>query len=224
MFAWSAVLESSSRSGQVDWLIANYLMILFVNQFTYSYEHWTIAFQIRNGTYSKQLLLPYHPILQSIADNFGSKLLFLCFNIPIVVTLWMIFHPHIDLTGWRIGYFMISLFFASLIRFFMGFILACVSFWTTRSDSTLLVNDALMFLLGGQAAPIAFLPSVLQSTIQFLPYFSCLGLPAMLLLSPLNHGVVLELIAKQCIWLIIFIILGYWIWKLGVNKFQATGG
>lgn len=224
MFAWIAVLKSSGQTAKLDWLIANYLVTMIVNQFTYSYEFWTTGMQIRNGSYSRNLILPYHPLLQSLAENFGSKMLFMVMNVPLVLLLWLIFQPHVDWSAANVVYFMVSLVLASLTRFLMGLTIACTAFWISRSDALLVLNDSLLFLLGGQAAPIAFLPEFLRGAAQFLPFYMVLGLPATLLLTPITLAEALHFILWQCVWLTVFLAAGVMAWKFGVRKYQATGG
>jgi ABC-2 type transport system permease protein len=224
MFAWVAVLNSSGQAEKIDWLIANYLVIIFTNQFTYSYEHWTVGDLIRYGRYSRQLLIPYPPILQSLADNFGAKVLFLTFTVPVVALLWVFLRPQYDVTAWQVGFFVLSLLIASLIRFFMGLALACTAFWTNRSDSLMFLNDSLLFLLGGQAAPLAFFPEAVKGIVQWLPFWAMLGQPVNVLFSSQTPYDALWMIGRQLVWLVVFAGTAFFTWRAGVKQFQATGG
>ena len=45
-----------------------------------------------------------------------------------------------------------------------------LAFWATRADALLAVQDALIFLLAGQVAPIQLLPGGLRNAAVALPF------------------------------------------------------
>lgn len=99
------------------------------------------------------------------------------FVIPVVMLLALILHPVLHVNLYQVLLFIPALLMAWLLRFFWGFALALLAFWATRADALLAIQDALIFLLAGQVAPIAVLPSPLALLAQLLPFRYMISFP-----------------------------------------------
>src|SRR5439155_7603981 len=115
-----------------------------------------------------------------------GKVVYMAFVIPIVAVLAIVFHPQVHLTWYHALMFVPALMLAWMLRFFWGYWLALLAFWATRADSLLAVQDALVFLLAGQVAPVALLPGLIQLLAQSLPFRYMIGFPVEVLLGHLS--------------------------------------
>src|SRR5579885_2656499 len=107
---------------------------------------------------------------------------------------------------------------------FMGLLAALLAFWATRADALLAVQDALIFLLAGQVAPVVLLPGILQSLAIVLPFRYMIGFPIELLLGQLNPAQMLTGFAYQIAWFVVAAGLSLLIWRVGVRHYTAIGG
>lgn len=99
-----------------------------------------------------------------------------------------------------------------------------MAFWATRADALLAVQDSLVFLLGGQVAPVAVLPGVLRLLAVALPFRYMLGFPVEVLAGRLDARALLGGFALQLAWLAVALTLAALAWRRGLRRFSAVGG
>ena len=225
LFVWYTAAGSQPVHGLTQEDFASYyLLFILVNQLTYSQTNWTVGDRIRDGSMNFQLLLPLPPLFQALAAEIAGKVVYMAFAIPIVGGLALFFHPALHLTLPGSLAFIPALLLAWLLRFFWGYWLALLAFWATRADALLSVQDALLFLLAGQVAPVALLPGVLQSLAVVLPFRYMIGFPIEVLLGQLNASALLTGFVYQGAWFLVALVLFIVIWRSGVRHYTAVGG
>ncbi len=94
-----------------------------------------------------------------------------------------------------------ALLLAALLRFLFTYLLALSAFWTERAHGLVGFGDTLIFLLGGEAAPVALLPGPLQPLGAALPFRAMLGFPAEVAAGQLDGAGVLAGYGWQIVWI-----------------------
>jgi len=169
LFVWSTAAGEGTIGGMNRGeFVAYYLVLILVNQVTYSQTNWTVGDLIRYGQMNRLLLRPIHPIFDVLSSEIAGKVVYLIFDLPIVILLAIILRPEFHTTWQHSLAFIAALLLAWALRFFWGYWLALLAFWAARADALLAVQDSLIFLLGGLVAPVAMLPGVLQSNWRIL--------------------------------------------------------
>jgi ABC-2 type transport system permease protein len=225
LFVWSTVAGEEGAGGMTsDQFIVYYLVLILVNQVTYSQTNWTVGDTIRTGDFSRLLLYPMSPIFNTIASEMAGKVVMLSFVAPatLLLTLWL--RPEVAFTWQAVVLFVPSLLLAWLLRFFWGYWLALLAFWSTRADSLLAVQDALVFLLAGQVAPVALLPGPIQAAAVLLPFRYMVGFPVEVLVGQLTAAELALGFTLQIGWLLVALALYQLIWRRGVRRYSAVGG
>ncbi|HXZ95207.1 MAG TPA: ABC-2 family transporter protein, partial [Dehalococcoidia bacterium] len=178
LIVWSVVSQTSGGSvggyTTVD-LAAYFIVLMLVNQFTYTWIMYEFEYRVRQGTLSFALLKPVHPIHSDIADNVSSKLITLPIMILIAAGLAVIFHASISPAPWSVALFIPVLLLAFFIRFSLEWTLALAAFWTTRVGAINQTYFVLLLFLSGQIAPLALLPSPVQFVAGILPFRWMIG-------------------------------------------------
>ncbi|MBN2148038.1 MAG: ABC-2 family transporter protein [Anaerolineales bacterium] len=226
MLVWSA---AAGETGQVGGLgrgqfVTYYLVLILVNQLTYSQTNWTVGDLIRAGEMNRILLRPLAPIYDTLASEAAGKIVYMAFLLPIVALLGLILRPELQLETFNLLAFLPALLFAWALRFFWGYWLALLAFWATRADALLAVQDALIFLLAGQVAPTALLPGPLHTTAVILPFRYMLGFPVEVLTGQLTQSEIGFGLAIQAGWLLLALALSAVIWRSGLRRYSAIGG
>ncbi len=225
LFVWS----TAAGQGAVDgWtrgqFVAYYLVLINVNQITYSQTYWTVGMMIQMGSFSRLLLYPMAPVFDAIASEIAGKVVYMTFVIPVTVVLALILRPTLSTTVGNVALFVVALGLAWALRFFLGYAQALLSFWFTRTDALLAAQEALVFLLAGQIAPTALLPAPLDQLAVLLPFRYMLGFPVELLMGRLSGAEILTGFALQGIWLLVALGLYRLAWLRGVRHYTAVGG
>ncbi len=225
LFVWFTVSGTQPVAGMTQGeFVAYYLLFMLVNQLTYSQTNWTMGDAIRSGDMNLLLLRPLHPFFHALSTEVAGKVVYMLFVIPIVVLLALILHPALYTTLYQVLLFIPALLMAWLLRFFWGFALALLAFWATRADALLAIQDALIFLLAGQVAPIAVLPAPLALLAQLLPFRYMISFPIEVLMGNLNSIALLQGFGLQIAWLCLTLFLFMVVWCNGVRHYSAIGG
>lgn len=225
LFVWITAVGGETIGGFTRGeFIAYYLVLINVNQLTYSQTNWTVGDLIRYGGFSPQLLYPMPPIYNTIASEIAGKVVYMTFVIPVTLLLALLLRPEFSASLVQIGLFLVSLVLAWALRFFWGYWLALLAFWVTQASSLLVVQDSLIFLLAGQVAPTALLPGLLRSAAVALPFRYMIGFPVELLTGHLSPAKIGLGFAIQAGWLLVAVILYHIVWRSGLRHYSAVGG
>lgn len=225
MFVWATAAGDSTVGGLTRGeIIAYYLTLILVNQITYSQTNWTVGDLIRGGDMNRLLLLPMSPLYNTLASELAGKVVYLTFVLPITVGLALLLKPEFQVTAVSLIAFLPALLLAWLLRFLWGYWLALLAFWAARADALLSVQDALVFLLAGQAAPTLLLPPALRVAAVILPFRYMVGFPAEVLTGQLDGAQLAVGFAAQLGWLATAVLLYQIMWRRGVKQYTAVGG
>jgi ABC-2 type transport system permease protein len=204
--------------------VAYYLVLIIVNQITYAQTNWTVGDLIRYGQMSRVLLRPIAPIFDALATEIAGKVVYLAFDVPVVIGLALVLHPTLELTLTNALAFIPALVLAWALRFFWGYWLALLAFWTARADALLALQDALMFLLAGQVAPVGLLPGLMQAAARVLPFRYMVAFPVEILSGQLAPADLLPGFVMQGGWLVVSLALYGLLWRNGLKRYTAVGG
>lgn len=225
LFVWYTASSTKTIGGLTQGeFVTYYLMLILVNQLTYSQTHWTVGDAIRSGDMNLTLLRPLSPHFGVLAAEIAGKVVYMTFVIPIAFLLVLILHPTLHTTSYNSILFLLTLTLAWLLRFLWGYWLAILAFWITRSDALLSIQDTMIFLFAGQVAPVVLLPGILQSVATLLPFRYMISFPIEILLGRLNTPELLTGLAYQSGWLAITCVLFFTTWRRGLHHYAAVGG
>lgn len=226
LVVWTTVARASG--GEVNGFApadfaAYFIVSMVTNHLTFTWHMWEYDWRIRQGELSAMLLRPLHPIHADFAENLAYKVITLLVVVPTTIALILIFRPTLHLT-WINGLaFIPALIFAFSIQFLWGWALAMVAFWTTRVNAVIRMYFLGKIFLAGQLAPIALLPSVLQTLATWSPYRWMLAFPVEVLmgrvpLESLGWGLL-----AQGVWTILGVVVVKLVWQAGIKRYAAFG-
>jgi ABC-2 type transport system permease protein len=230
LFVWSAAASAGAGGESTvggltrDQFIVYYLVLIVVNQLTYSQTNWTVGDVIRSGGMNALLLRPLAPFFDAVATQISGQVVYMAFLLPVTVILYLVLRPEVRIEVDNALTFVPALIGAALLRFFWGYWLALLAFWATRADALLSLQDALVFLLAGQVAPTVLLPRALRAVANVLPFRYMLGFPVEVLTGQLEVGEVGRGFVYQAAWLAIALTLYGTLWRRGVRRYAAVGG
>ncbi|HEY9076493.1 MAG TPA: ABC-2 family transporter protein [Anaerolineaceae bacterium] len=225
LFAWMAAAGNGTIAGMDRRAFAGYYLVLvLVNQLTYSQTNWTLGDIIREGMLDSWLLRPLSPFYQVLSSEVAGKVVYMVFVIPATGLLAILLQPKVDISPSRLGLFLLALILAWGLRFFWGYWLALIAFWASRADALLAVQDSLVFLLSGVVAPIALLSPSLQTAAILLPFRYMVGFPVEILTRPLSDEILLQGLAIQIAWLMTALLLTRIVWRAGIRHYASARG
>jgi ABC-2 type transport system permease protein len=225
LFVWSTAAGEGGVAGFTrGQLVAYYVVLILVNQFTFCTNNWTVGDAIRYGRMNVLLLRPMSPVYDALASEVAVKVVFMTFAIPLAAILALVLRPELHLTLRDGLAFLPALALAWALRFLWGYWLALLSFWTTRADALLSLQESLIFLLGGQVAPVALLPDRMQQVAMIFPFRYMVAFPVEILTGQLSRAERWTGFAFQAGWLFVALALFLVVWRAGLKRYSAVGG
>ncbi|RPI83500.1 MAG: hypothetical protein EHM41_15760 [Chloroflexi bacterium] len=225
LLVWSTAAGEASIGGlSRGEFVAYYLVLILVNQITYSQTNWTVGDMIREGSMNRLLLRPIHPLYDTLASEVAGKVVYLVFDIPVVAILALLLRPEFHPSIIEMTAFLPALVFAWMLRFFWGYWLALLAFWASRASALLAIQDGLIFLLAGQVAPVALLPGAVKTAAVILPFRYMVGFPVEILTGQLGTAEMNSGFIIQLVWLGVSLALSTLIWRFGLRQHSAVGG
>ena len=225
LFVWTTAASDRAVGGMTRGeFVAYYLILIVVNQLTYAQTNWTVGDLIRDGRMNILLLRPLAPFADALATELAGKGIFLLFVIPVTALLALVLQPELELTWINAIAFVPALVCAWLLRFLWGYWLALLAFWATQANALLAAQDALIFLLAGQVAPVAILPDLMYRLAIILPFRYMVGFPVEVLTNQLDGVSLLWGFAAQVTWLLVALGLSRVLWRSGLRRYAAVGG
>jgi ABC-2 type transport system permease protein len=227
LIVWSLV--SNANGGSVgDYttrqFAAYFILLMLVNQVTYTWIMYEFEYRVREGILSFSLLKPVHPIHSDVADNVSSKLITGPIIIVVAAGLAVIFRPTLSPEPWAVALFFPAMLLAFSIRFLLEWTLALSAFWTTRVGALNQMYFTLMLFLSGQFAPLTLFPYPIQVIANILPFNWLISYPINLVMGRLTFNEALTGLGAQAIWLLISYFLLKLVWRAGVKVYAAVGG
>ena len=225
MFVWATAAKAGAAGGfERGDFVFYYLCLILVNQFTYPVSNWTVGDVIRSGSFSSWLLRPLPAIYEAIGADVAAKMVCMPFSLAVVAVLGLVLRPSFAFSWPAALAFVLALLLAQGLRFMLADVLALLALWSQRADALLGLNDTFLFLLGGQVAPTALLPGVLQQVATVLPYRYMIGFPIELLMGRLSRAEMVAGFAWQVGWLAAAVLLHQLVWRRGILRYAAVGG
>ena len=226
LVVWSTV--SNSEGGSVgDYstraFAGYFILLMLVNQVSYTWIMYEYEYRIRQGMLSFALLKPVHPIHADIAENLSSKAITLPIMLLVAAGLALLFHPLVSPAPWALVAGVPVLALAFLVRFLLEWALAQVAFWTTRVSATNQAYFVAVLFLSGQMAPLNLFPWPVQVVAAVLPFRWLIGFPVELLLGRLTVVQAITGLGVQAIWLLMALVLVRLVWRAGVKVYSAVG-
>ena len=225
MLVWSTAAGEGAVSGlSRGYLVSYYVLLIVVNQLTFATNNWTVGDAIRYGRMNLLLLRPLSPLYDALASEVAVKVVFMTFAVPLAALLALILRPEIHVSFQAGLRFVPALALAWALRFFWGYWLALLSFWTSRADALLSLQESLIFLIGGQVAPTVLLPAAMQRAAVVLPFRYMVAFPVEVLTSQVRGSELATGFAFQAGWLAVTLVAFVALWRAGLRRYSAVGG
>lgn len=229
-FLWSAIFMSS----QADVIYGyNYPQMItysvfsgIVSKLVSTGFEWEMAADIKNGGLNKFLAQPVHYFSYRICSFLGRKTLqtivlfiIMAVTIGVITTRWSM-----GIEVKRFVFFVIAIFFAMLINFFMFYCISMLAFVMTEVWGVFIAFSQGIFLLSGGIFPLDIFGEKVVGVSHLLPFEYVVFFPVNILTGHISYDEIGLKIIIQVVWIIIFAIIANRAWKLGMKKYVAVGG
>lgn len=215
LFVWSEVFPGDPR------VASYYVALLGVQIMTASYENHTFSEAIYDGNVTHDFVKPKPVVIGPIGENLAIRAWMTLIGLPLLLVVG--FAMRTTYAGGAVVAALPALVGAAILRFLFTWVLALAAFWTERVHAVVGLGNVLVFLLGGSAAPVVFLPEPIRTFAEASPFRAMLGLPAEIATGSLTATQAVEGYAWQLGWIAVFAVAAVVVWQAGVRRYTAVG-
>jgi ABC-2 type transport system permease protein len=182
----------------------------------------SVSPEIKNGSFTKFLLIPTHPFSYQFTNFIGRGIfvysaIMTFFNLMIGILLSSQLNFKLDFGTSLLLIFSIPIYY--FINFTIQWIVSLVTFWTTDFGPNLAVHEIVSDYLIGSKFPLYLVGSVL-----FWQPFAFMGHnQTMIALGKYSQAEIAQTFIIGLIWCIVLSILARFVFKAGLKKNEAVG-
>lgn len=231
-FVWKAVFMNTADNNFMGFTMDQMIVYLFITfltgYLTYSDGSYAVGEEIRDGNIAMRMLKPCSFDMSFLFQEFGNKIISLSFMfVPIVlgVEIYRYFLcGQIMFCPINFLLYVVSLVLAYLISFYFNVCYGFLAFFLKNLWGTNILKEVVVNFLSGATIPLAFMPSVLASVLNFLPFASLSYTPVMIYMGMYTPQKTALSILLQVFWLVAFWGVSKLIWSGAMKKVSIQGG
>lgn len=191
-----------------------------------------ISDEIKDGTIAISFIRPISYRGRFVAQNLGMvttnflilALPFLILSLIVFVKIGFLSYSSYKVLFQSLIFFFLTTFFAILINDTISYIMGIMCFYTTQAFGLNQMREILVSFLAGALIPISFFPGKFKDIVNFLPFAGLAQNPILILQGKTNLLESSQMLFKNIIWLIIFEISGWLLFKTASKKVTVQGG
>lgn len=191
-----------------------------------------ISDEIKDGTIAISFIRPISYRGRFIAQNLGMvTTVFFILALPAIVISLLVFtkigflsYPSHQVLIRSIIFFLFTTFFAVLINDSISFIMGIMCFYTTQAFGLNQMRVVIINFLAGVLIPVSFFPSRFKDIVNMLPFSGLAQNPILILQGKTSLIESVFMLAKNMVWLVVFEILGWLLFKAASKKITVQGG
>jgi ABC-2 type transport system permease protein len=183
----------------------------------------SISQTIKSGDIVIFLCRPVDFVKSLISDGIGSKVIpFGTFAILLGVMTYIskISFPTIDIFLLFVIYGVMLIFFQLLLEILIG----GLAFWLTEIWGVRSSINQIFWILSGRALPLSLFPKIMQTALQWTPFFYLEYTFARIYLGKLAFNEIIIAMGIFIVWIIALILFMKWIYSRGFRKMETLGG
>lgn len=224
---WGLIFQKKATVGQFTFhgMLSYYIISSFLSQLEMSGGiSREIHDRIRNGTFSKYIVLPVGVEKYFMAMELGIVLFYIAFDFTASVVWVLIFQIQFAfaVNVWVVICAVMMAVLGLLFMVQLNFFLGILTLKYQGIGTFLMIKNNLAALVTGSIVPLALFPEAVVNVMKALPFYYVTYLPAMLLTGKCEEEAVagIAVIAGWCLVMQLFINIA---WKKYLRKYDGVG-
>lgn len=196
-----------------------------ISSIVFSTRTHEIGDNINSGDLSIFLIRPVDYFLYWFVRDIADKGFNLMFAFAELVILFFLLKPpfFIQTNPLTILFFLVAVFLATLLYFYIGSLLGLIGFWSPEVWAPRFILFILLNFFAGSLFPLDILPKTIYDAFSFLPFPYLLYFPLKIYLGQLSLNAIFFGFSVSFIW--IFFLYGFmrFVWQKGLRIYTAVG-
>jgi ABC-2 type transport system permease protein len=223
---WTAAVPIGNTFGGYSkiQIVFYYALASVVKGLTTWYTHFNISQGVRTGDFSNYLTKPIPPLVNISFEELGWKVIRFFVHIPLIIFIAYFLITNLSLGTYYLNIlFLLSIVLGSILSLLISSCFGTLSFWLTDLGGVVSFYFFIHFMLDGEMAPLSTYPLLLQSFANILPFRYLLSFPLEIFFGRINSELIFQGFAIAVFWAIALFAVNKFLWRIGLNKFQAYG-
>ncbi len=221
---WLAAAPNGVAGLDRGQLVSYYLVSMVLAQFITCHLMWDIAFDIREGDFSAQLIRPISFFRLNLARNLSWRVAKLFLFLPLGLLAFGLY-AYKGATApvffsWEA---VAAILLAQVLSFFAACCVALVTLWTTEFVSILRLYYIPEQFLSGRLLPLATLPFWAQGVARWSHFRLTNAFPAEILLGRVSSFETRLGLIAQLVWILFFWALAGLMLRRGLRRYTGVG-
>lgn len=223
---WIGVFAGAQAATIGGFGIDSYLSYaLWAAFFTRISTSWMYEFrmieEISSGTLNSLIVRPMGFYEYYLSQLMGYKIVttFISLIIPIIAA--KMFNLPTDLT--RLPLAVLLCFYYLILVHTISFLISCAAFHFTKISSFTVAKNLALWILMGELFPLDLLPSPFKEWLIALPFSAGAFLPVGYIIGRVDTALMIQGFISVTWGLIVLNLLGYFLWKKGLDTYAGTG-
>jgi ABC-2 type transport system permease protein len=167
----------------------------------------------------KPIVVPFY----FFSDGVGRTLLYLVLVIPTLLCALLLVHIDVPSPN-TLGIFAVSFLLAYAVNFVVNFCMNAVAFWTLETFALQLIVRWVSDLLSGQIIPLTLFPGLFGRLLFALPFAAIYSTPLLIYVGIIRPAAWRDALAVQCLWLALFSVGAFAVWRAASRRITVQGG
>lgn len=224
---WGTIFQSKETVGQFTFhgMLSYYIISSFLSQLEMSGGISNeLRDRIRNGTFSKYMVIPVGIERYFLAMELGVVLFYFSFDLIAAFCWVFVFRIRFIFTGnpWIILCAAVMLVLGMLFMAQFNYFLGLLTLKYQGIGTFLMIKDNLAALVTGSIVPLALFPGMVVNVMKLLPFYYVTYLPAMLLTGLCRSEAVHGIFVIMCWCLMMQLVINI-VWKKYIRKYDGVG-
>lgn len=205
-------------------MVTYYLVTLVLSQFIVCHLLWDIAWDIREGAVTMQLLRPYSIFWMNGARNLAWRIMKVVLFAPFLLVFLAVYGSHLGGVTLHLGWpFLVAVVLAHILSFLIANTVAQITYWTTEFQSVFSLYYIPENVLSGRLVPLDSLPGWIKTAGNFLPFRYTVSFPANIAIGRFAQADFWPSIAMQVGWILVFALAGRKLFCMGTRQYTGFG-
>lgn len=226
VFIWLAIYKNGGQILDMTFeqVTTYYILVVSLDPIISWGINQVMGEAIRNGEILRELLNPISYFHYYFGIRLGELIEALVTSLITFVICSFLFGILAPAGILNFLFFILVVILSVIMVFFFELSLGMISFYTNAIWGVEVFKRAVIHIFSGMIAPIALFPEFLQKIVNFLPFKECTYTPINIYFGNLSIIDILQVIAKQGLWIIIFYLIARIIFKNGIKHITINGG
>jgi ABC-type uncharacterized transport system permease subunit len=185
---------------------------------------WLISRKVREGKIAQDLARPVGLILQLLAHQIGSTLVFSLIGLallPLAMVVGVIRPPP---TLEAAVLYVASVVLAVGVVTSIGLIMGFVAFWTLETGGIQAIYRFTNLFFAGGLVPLWLFPGPLRTVAELLPFQTQANIPVSIYVGRITGVDALRGLAVQLVWVVVLGLVARFVWSRALRRVVIQGG